>query len=92
MKTFRPTPELEAFYNALIYDATHQRWPVFTMAQLGLTIPARPTDPQQAAFFDHCCMPLYNLIKFAADRMVGVRAAQATQETLWAQQQSSSAP
>jgi hypothetical protein len=79
MKTFQPSPELLAFYNAVVAKANYAD--AFsenaTAAHRTLPpVPARPTDVQQAAFLDHLCMPLYGLVKNAYDRMNAVVAQQ----------------
>lgn len=73
VKTFQPIPSLLTFYNTLIAQASAEGQ--FVPPPV---IPARPDDPQQAAFLDHLCMPLHGLLKNAYDRAQAVIAQQYT--------------
>lgn len=74
MNTFTPSAPIAAFFEALIAQASQAPYqaanaggvPLLELAITLPAIPARPTDPVEAAFFDNLCMPLYNQLAAAA--------------------------
>jgi hypothetical protein len=70
VRPFVPSDPIKAFYETCAWYARlapvdGSGWGGYGYKYLTLAvppIPPRPTNPEEAAFFDNVCMPLYNLL------------------------------